>query len=172
MLAVVVTGPPGAGKTAVGNLVHDALGEDGVANALVEIDHLERAYPPLGRDRAIHNLGLMCAAMREAGHDIVIVTVTLEDEAYAAAVREAIAADDYFLVRLEADANTMAARVLEREPATWSGRDALIAASRALAETMPGLPGVDLVLSTEGRQAEDVAAEVRVAVEARRASAR
>jgi len=50
--------------------------------------------------------------------------------------------------------------VLAREPERWAGRDALAARARELAEALPRLPGVDLVLDTDGRGAEDVAAEL------------
>ena len=53
-----------------------------------------------------------------------------------------------------------AARVLAREPERWAGRAALAAHARALAGVIPSLPGVDLVLGTDGRSAEAVAEEV------------
>ena len=50
--------------------------------------------------------------------------------------------------------------MLEREPERWAGRDALAAHARELADAIPGLPGVDLVLDTDGRSAEAVAGEL------------
>jgi predicted nicotinamide N-methyase len=61
---------------------------------------------------------------------------------------------------LHASGGVCAARVLEREPERWAGRDALAAHARSLAEVIPALPGVDVVLHTDGRSAEAVAGEL------------
>ena len=61
---------------------------------------------------------------------------------------------------LRAPGEVCAARVLEREPERWAGRDALAAHARVLADAIPALPGVDLVLDTDGRSAETVAGEL------------
>ena len=52
-----------------------------------------------------------------------------------------------------------------REPDRWPGKQRLIAHARSLADVIPTLEGVELVLDTEGRDAEAVAAEVYRAME-------
>jgi hypothetical protein len=84
-------------------------------------------------------------------------------DADIAELLNAAGAEEVFLVRLEAEPATLVDRITEREPATWSGLPGLVRHARELALTMPGLSGVDLVLSTEGRRAEDVAARIRAA---------
>jgi hypothetical protein len=64
-------------------------------------------------------------------------------------------------VRLEAEPASLAERIIEREPPTWSGLSGLVEHAQELAVTMPGLAGVGLVLSTDGERAEDVAASIR-----------
>jgi len=64
VFVVVVTGPPGAGKSELAAAVHDSLGDDGIANALVELDELKRCYPPLGEQRALSHLGMLCGSFR------------------------------------------------------------------------------------------------------------
>jgi hypothetical protein len=54
--------------------------------------------------------------------------------------------------------------VAAREPDWWSGKAQLVEHARELAAVIPGLPGVDVVVSTEGRRAEDVAGQVRDAL--------
>jgi len=76
---------------------------------------------------------------------------------------DAVGADEVFLVRLEADPTSLVKRIIEREPASWSGLSGLVEHAQELAVTMPGLAGVNLVLSTEGERAEDVAARIRTA---------
>jgi hypothetical protein len=61
----------------------------------------------------------------------------------------------------------LARRIVEREPAGLPGLDAFIAHGPELAERMPALAGVDLVLSTHGQHARDVAARIRAARPAR-----
>lgn len=68
------------------------------------------------------------------------------------------------MVRLEARPDTLASRIVEREPEGWSGLVELLAHSRRLAATMPALDGVQLVLSTEGQRPEPGAKRIRAAL--------
>ena len=68
--------------------------------------------------------------------------------------------DAALVVRLEADPDTLRERILAREPPGWGGLPDLLNASRRLAESMKDLGGVDLVISTEGRQPAKVAEEL------------
>ena len=161
MLALVITGPPGAGKSEVASALHDSLGDAGEDAALVEVDALERSHPPIDRERAISHLAMLAGSYREIGTPLLIVTATLEDDAYRDAVEGALGAERSLLVRLEADPETLRDRILAREPPGWEGLPELLNASRALAASMPGELGeADLVLNTEGRQPSEVAAEV------------
>jgi len=161
VLALVITGPPGAGKSEVASALHDSLGDAGEDAALVEVDALERSHTPIDRDRAISHLAMLAGSYREIGTPLLIVTATLEDRAYREAVEETLGAERVLLVRLEADPETLRDRILAREPPGWEGLPELLNASRALAASMPGELGeADLVLNTEGRQPSEVAAEV------------
>ena len=66
-------------------------------------------------------------------------------------------------MRLEAKPASLVERIIERETPSWSGLSGLVEHAQELAGTMPGLAGVDLVLSTEDQRAEDVAARIRAA---------
>ena len=167
MLAVAITGPPGAGKSSAATLVHDALGDAGVANALLELDELDRAYPPVGFDRQHAHAAALAASYRAAGHELLIVTATLEDDAWTAALRTALGAEELLLVRLEAAPATLERRIRAREPAGWSGLEQLVASARALAGRMEALAGVDLVLSTEDAEPAAVAARIEEALRER-----
>lgn len=167
MFAVVITGPPGSGKSCVLTALHDALGDAGIGNAAVEADDLARAYPPVGHRQVMHHVEALSASYAAAGHDLLLIAATLEDDRDARALVAAAGADERLLVRLEAPPATLERRLTEREPATWSGLPALVASARRLAETMPSLPGVDLVLSTEHDPAEAIAARVAEVLELR-----
>ncbi|MFC9788595.1 AAA family ATPase [Rhodococcus sp. NPDC127528] len=164
MFAVLLTGPPGAGKSTVLTTLHDNLGEAGVANALLELDELERCYPPLDERLLMSHVASLACSYREAGYPLLLATATVEDDAYRDAVLAAIGADAHLLVRLAAEPETVRRRVLDREPESWSGRDELAAAAFRLATTMRALTGVDLVLSTEGRDPDRVAEELEDAL--------
>lgn len=166
MFAVLLTGPPGAGKSTLATAVHDRLGNAGVPNALIEVDELERCYPPLGEARVLANLAAICAGYRDAGHGLLFVTATIEDDAYGRRLLNAVGATGHLLVRLEAEPGTLRRRIREREPEGWSGLDELLAASEQLAARMPGLGGVGLVLSTERAAPDELAPRVEAAIAA------
>ena len=167
MFALMLTGPPGAGKSSVLGRLHDRLGDAGVPTALVELDELERCYPPLPAARTFAHLRALSASFAAAGYELLLVTATVEDDAYGAAVLDATGARERMVARLEAEPETLAARIVAREPAAWSGLDGLVAASRQLAGSMPALAGVDIVLSTEGQDPERVAARLEAELWAR-----
>ena len=162
MFALVLTGPPGSGKSEVAASLHDSLGDAGVDAALVEVDALERSHPPIERDRAIAHLRMMASSYREVGADLLLITATLEDDEYREALIAAAGVEAHLLIRLEADPETLRERLLAREPPGWGGLPDLLNASRRLAADMAGLDGVDVVISTEERQPGEVAAEVEV----------
>jgi len=156
----VITGPPGAGKSEVAASLHDSLGESGVDAALVEADEIGRSHPPLERTRSAEHLRMLADSYREFGCTILIVTATIEDDAHRREILAAAGADGHLLVRLEADPITLRDRILAREPAGWQGLPDLLNASRQLAEAMPALPGVDIVLGTEDARPAEVAGRI------------
>ncbi len=62
MFALVITGPPGAGKSEVASVLHDSLGDAGEDAALVEVDALERSHPPIERDRAVNHVAMLAGS--------------------------------------------------------------------------------------------------------------
>ena len=160
MVAVVLTGPPGAGKTSVLTALADALSDDDIAHAAVEVETLVWTHPALTDEQWTRQLRSTCSVYRDAGFELLLVAQTLETDDDVAQLIDAVGADER-PVRLEAQPDTLVERIVEREPASWSGLQGLVAHARVLAETMKALSGVDLVLSTEGAGAEEVAARIR-----------
>ena len=163
MFAVVITGPPGAGKTTVLTALVDALSGDDIAHAAIEVEMLVWTHPALTDEQWARLVRSACELYREAGHRLLLVARTLETDADVAELLDAVGADEVFLVRLEAQPKSLVERIIEREPPSWSGLSGLVEHAQNLAATMPGLAGIDLVLSTEGKRAEDVAARIRAA---------
>ena len=163
MFAVVLTGPPGSGKSSVLVALSDALSDDDIAHASVEVEALVWTHPALDDARWREHVQTMCALHRDAGHSLLLIAQTVETDAELAVLLEAAGADGRLLVRLEALPDTLAARITEREPPNWSGLGELVQHARELAATMPALTGVDLVVSTEGERPEAVAGRIRSA---------
>ncbi|MDP1008118.1 hypothetical protein, partial [Klebsiella pneumoniae] len=76
------------------------------------VDELERCYPPLGTERAIAHVGMLCASYREAGYELLFLTATVEDDDYGRALLAATGAEGHLLARLEADPDTLRTRII------------------------------------------------------------
>ena len=166
MLAIVITGPPGAGKSAVLTALSDALSDDDIAHATVEVEALVWAHPAVTGEQRARHVAVVCGLYRDAGHELVLLADTLATDEDVAQLLAAVGSDEVFLVRLEARPATLVDRIGEREPASWSGLPKLVEHAHELAASMPELAGVDLVLATDGQRPEDVAARLRAAVPA------
>ena len=164
MFTVLITGPPGVGKTSVLTALVDALTDDDVPHAAIELETLAWTHPALSDELWRQHVNTTCALYRESGHRLLLVAETLETDDDANRLREILGADESFLVRLEAQPATLVERLIEREPESWSGLADLVEHTQELALTMPGLTGVDLVLSTEGERPETAAACIRAAL--------
>src|SRR4051794_5209022 len=149
MVAVVITGPPGAGKTSVLTALTDALSDDDIAHVAVEVEALVWTHPALTEKQWGRQVRLNCRLYRDAGHTLLLLAQTLETNDDVAELLAAVDADDSVLVRLEARLQTLVERIIEREPASWSGLPGLVEHAQELATAMPDLAGVKLVMSTE-----------------------
>jgi broad-specificity NMP kinase len=172
VFTVLITGPPGVGKTSVLTALVDALTDDDVAHAAIELETLAWTHPALSDERWLGYVRTTCDLYRAAGHRLLLVAETLETDEDRARLLDAVDADDSFLVRLEAQPATLVERIIEREPETWSGLADLVEHTQELALTMPALSAVDLVVSTEGQRPEDVARRIREALPPQRHNSR
>jgi hypothetical protein len=161
VFAVVLTGAPGAGKTAVLEALSDALVEDDVPHAMVETEALTATHPPLDDAQWFAHVRAACGLHRRQGQPLLLVATTVESAADLRGVLEAVGADEHVVVRLEAEPGTLARRIVEREPDGWSGLDELVAAAARLGPVIAELDGVALALSTEDAQPVDVARRIR-----------
>jgi chloramphenicol 3-O-phosphotransferase len=171
VFAVVITGPPGAGKSSVLTALVDVLSDDEVPHAAVEVEALVWTHPALTDEQWARQVRTTCALYRDAGYRLLLVAHTLETDADTAELLDVVGADEVLLVRLEAEPATLVERLTEREPSSWSGLPGLLAHTQELATAMAALTSVDLVLSTQGQRPEEVAARIRAARPDRLASA-
>jgi chloramphenicol 3-O-phosphotransferase len=165
--AVVLTGPPGAGKSSVLEALSTLLEIGGVQHGAIESEQLSRGHPSLGAEVWIAELALVLAAQRSAGRRLFLVVATTETEEELRRVLEAARAERSLVVCLRAPADELAARLERREPDRWPGKAGLIAHARDLAAVIPTLAGIDVTLDTSGRDPAGLADEVLTAMRAR-----
>ena len=164
--ALVLTGAPGAGKSSVLEALTTLLEIDGVPFGALESEQLAWGSPWLPHAAWLRLLAHVIDLQRESGRALFLVAATTETAGELRGVLEALGAARVLVVCLRAAPDTVARRIAEREPDAWPGKEALIVHARALAESMPSIAGLDLVIDTDGRDAVDVAREVRDALRA------
>ena len=161
VFALMLTGPPGAGKTAVLEALTDALCAEDVRHATVEVEALTSAHPPLDDQQWPAPVEAVCALYRRFGYELLLVTATIESDADLQAVLAVVGAQGHVVVRLHAEPATLRQRIIDREPDTFTELDELVAASARLSPVIAGLDGIALALSTEGEQPAAVAERIR-----------
>ena len=156
----MITGAPGSGKSSVAQAFTTLLDNAGIEHGAIESEQLGWGTPWL-EEAAVHEqLAAIVRLQRGHGRRRFVVVATTETQEDLDTLVAAIGAERVFVVCLRAQGDVCAARVLAREPERWAGREALAAHARLLADVIPALAGVDLVLSTDGRSAEAVAGEL------------
>jgi DNA polymerase III delta prime subunit len=159
--ALVLTGPPGAGKSSVLEALSDQLVVEDVRHASVEIEALTSAHPALDDAQWTAPIRAVCGLYREFGYELLLVSVTVEGQADLDAALGAIGADRHDVVRLAAEPDTLRRRIIDREPEGWPGLDGLLEASRRLGPVIADLQGVALAVSTDNRKPRTVAQQIR-----------
>jgi len=161
VFAVVVTGPAGAGKSVVLMALADALIDDEIAHATIDVDEVAWAWPYPDMDERIDLLRALWEAHRRAGHELLVMGEVIESSEQLDALLSALAADDHLLVRLEAPSALLRQRILQREPPGWSGLEQLLAEAEVLAVSQAELDGVHLVADTARAGPDEIAARIR-----------
>jgi hypothetical protein len=155
---LVIAGPAGVGKTSTANEVSAQLRASGVAHAVIDTDALDDVYPvPEHQWRLTErNLAFMWEGYHALGiHRLIVTGVYLHDDVELAWLRRATGAAETILVRLTADDDTLAERVLRRE--IGSGAEAQLARTSAQVERLAAGGGDAVVVDTAGRTVDDVA---------------
>jgi len=136
--AVLITGPPGAGKSAVAKEVHELLRLAGVPNAMIDLDALGKVFPdadlPFNSQLVVSNLAALWPNYRLLGFEhLILARIVLSDDeldAYRAAIPEM----DLSICRLEVSDDEARRRLTAREPGVAQGF--LLGVAPRLAEDM------------------------------------
>jgi hypothetical protein len=160
MRVLLLTGPPGSGKTATLTALMGRLEADDVRHAAVEVEALALVHPWPDDDAAFEHLELVAASFERRGYPLLLITATVTDRLYLERLRAALPTDDLVTVRLCAPPEVLRVRITRREPRDWVGLPRLLDAAAELAASMTTLPDVDLVLDTEAQGVAQVVSRI------------
>jgi broad-specificity NMP kinase len=160
---LVITGPPGVGKTSVMFAISHRLAEADLSHSPLDMDAIRMCHPSAPDDPFWMALGLRnLAAIWQNYHAIGAKRLILADivETYAdiATYAEAVPGAAVQVVRLQASLETITNRLAGRETGSslrWHQQRA-----QELMEIMDREGVGDLIIDTENRSAEDIAAEI------------
>ena len=102
MYALVITGAPGSGKSATLEALSDRLHDHDVAHACIDADALGWAHPALPAATHLRHLAALSDLYREAGYALLLIAAAVPSTAARDRLVDAVAADEHFLVRLDA----------------------------------------------------------------------
>ncbi len=160
---LVITGPVGAGKTAVAGALSDLLADAGIAHAVVDQDWLRSCFPRSVDDRfhaalGLRNLAAVWANFQAAGAERLILADVVETRDQRAGYLAAVPGAQLTIVRLHAALSTLKRRLEARE----TGASLVWHQNRAaeLIEIMEHNTVEDLLVHTDGKTTAEVAREI------------
>ena len=163
MFVVLLTGPPGAGKTVTLLALSDALVEARVPHASADVDELAWAYPFPDLAQRCEHLRDWCHSHRRAGRTLLLVAEVIESQGHLGDVLAALDADDHLLVRLEAEPATLRRRILAREAEGWFGLDHLLKEMEHLHPAMAELAAFTSCWTPSARPRREIVEAIRAA---------
>ncbi len=160
---VVITGPPGVGKSSVGAALSGLLDAAGMAHALMDLDYLRWCSPrpeddPFHMALGLRNLAAVWTNFREAGAEQLILVDIVEARADVAGYAAAVPGAAVVVVRLEATLPTIARRLEGRETGAsleWHRQRAAV-----LMAQMERNHVEDYCVDTEGKPVAAIARDV------------
>jgi len=160
---LVVTGPPGVGKTTVAAEVSEQLDEAGVAHAFVDVDSLRWCYPRPAHDRfriglAMQNLAAVWVNFQAAGATSLILADGVESREQLARYQAAVPGAEALVVRLHTPQAALAERLRQRE--VGSGLERHLRRAAEVAEVMERNRVEDVLVENDGRPVAAIAREV------------
>jgi len=162
---LVLSGPPGVGKTTVAWRVFDLCTEAGEDPAFVDLDMLGSAWPAPDDDpnqtrlRAT-NLAAVWANYQAVGSRRLIIAEVVEIDADRERLSAAVGLP-VVVCRLVASDGVLEARIRGRGRDHGPGLAKLIDRSAGLARQLAAADIVGFSVATENRSADEIAAEVR-----------
>jgi hypothetical protein len=161
VFVVVVTGPPASGKTVTLTALSDALVEDRLSHAAVDVDEVAWAYPFPDLPLRCEHLRVWAGGHRRAGHELLLVAEVIESPAHLADVLAALGADDHLLARVDATPETLRERIIDREPPGWHSLGWLLEETPRLQGALAQLDGVQVALDSDKLSLTEIVDRIR-----------
>jgi adenylylsulfate kinase-like enzyme len=157
--ALLITGPPGSGKSTTLEALSDRLHDQDIAHACLDADALSWAHPAVSPAAQARHVSALSSLYRDEGYDLLLVAGPIASAAERDVLIHALGADDSFVVRLDASGETLHERIVAREPAGWSHLGRLLKRAGEMSTAMASL-SADLALDTT--RTEPAAAAARI----------
>lgn len=161
MFGLVVMGPPGSGKSSVLTALQNLLADDGVRHAVIEVEALAWAHPPLADEHSFRHLSAVRELYADVGYELIVCGATVTSDSYLSALLGALSPTERLVVRLDASAGTLRQRIVDREPPEWSGLSHLVSATEEIARASRLIEHVDVTFSTEDASPREIASRIR-----------
>ena len=120
MRVIIITGPPGAGKTSTMWRLGEILTSRHISHAVIDVDYVRNFFPapeddPFNSRLAMKNVEAMAKNFRAAGARCLIFADVVEHPELAIGYGEAIPGSDVHVVRLDVPMEGLLARLEARE---------------------------------------------------------
>ncbi|MFI6394291.1 hypothetical protein ACIBHY_04875 [Nonomuraea sp. NPDC050547] len=160
---LVVTGPPGVGKSAVTEEIYDQLAARDIPHAAVDLDALCLSYPfPAGDsfndEVALTNLRDVWRNYESNGAQRLVLNRVVETRDYLDRIREALPDPEFVVCRLAASRDTLHRRLRQRE--TGSSLDSLLKRAEYLSTWFDDSDVADHVFPTDGVKLPELACAI------------
>ena len=126
-IAIFLNGTVGAGKTATADALSDLLQTRAVPHAVIDLDRIRQAWPPVEGDPFNHalelaNLKAVASNYHAAGITTLVLAGVIEQKTAVAEYMEALEHWQLFIIRLTAEEAVRRKRIEERHVTDPAGR--------------------------------------------------
>lgn len=160
-----IIGPVGIGKSSSADAISELLEyEYMVPHAVVDLDHVRRAYPattqdPFNMELGFKNLAVVWKNYQDVGAKCLIVPSVMESREHLEKLRACVPGADIFVVRLVASLEVNHARIRGREK-TVDSLNWHLQRSTQLAKELAEKKLEKVIIDTEGKQPSDIGREI------------
>ena len=161
---LLISGPVGVGKSAVGAEVAEVLERQGIPHTFIDFDFIRYTYPrpaddPWGNRLGLKNLAAMWKNSEQVGARNLVISYVVEDASFPEAIREVVPLGEVITVQLSASADNLESRLRGRE--IGSGLDWHINRAKELRASLAKNPTpADFRIDTDGRTIISVAEQI------------